>query len=74
MMTMGAILLKNILLDGQPSDIYVDNGLVCNVVSAGATLSAEMPAGTLIMDCTGKASTQRRTACCNKPPGEVTTL
>ena len=55
-MTMGAILLKNILLDGQPSDIYVDNGLVCNVVSAGATLSAEMPAGTLIMDCTGKVA------------------
>ena len=53
---MGAILLKNILLDGQQSDIYIDNGLICSIVRTGEPAGVQEAEGTEVLDCSGKAA------------------
>ncbi len=51
---MGAILLKNIGLDGKRSDIYIDNGKIGRIVTAG---TAGIPGtDTETVDCTGKTA------------------
>ena len=52
---MGKILLKNIILNGSPSDIVVCDGLISTISKAGESALVEA-SGVEIMDCTGKVA------------------
>lgn len=54
---MGAILLKNIVLDGQVSDVFIDGGIIRGIVRAGEPVpGGDMVSGVEVLDCSGKAA------------------
>ncbi len=54
---MGAILLKNIVLDGQVSDVFIDGGIIRGIVRAGEPVpGGDMVSGVEVVDCSGKAA------------------
>lgn len=54
---MGAILLKNIVLDGQVSDVFIDGGTIRGIVRAGEPVpGGDMVSGVEVVDCSGKAA------------------
>lgn len=54
---MGAILLKNIILDGQVSDVFIDGGIIRGIVRAGEPVpGGDMVSGVEVVDCSGKAA------------------
>ena len=48
---MGAILLKNIKVDGSVSDVLLDGGLIAGIVSAGEPVA--VPDGAEVVECHG---------------------
>ena len=50
---MGAILLKNIMKDGVASDVLIEGGRMAKIALSGE--SFDIPSGTEVVDCTGKA-------------------
>lgn len=54
---MGAILLKNIVLDRQVSDVFIDGGIIRGIVRAGEPVpGGDMVSGVEVFDCSGKAA------------------
>ncbi len=54
---MGAILLKNIVLDGQVSDVFINGGIIRGIVRAGEPVpGGDMVSGVEVVDCSGKAA------------------
>ncbi len=54
---MGAILLKNIVLDGQVSDVFIDGGIIRGIVREGEPVpGGDMVSGVEVVDCSGKAA------------------
>lgn len=55
---MDAILLRNILLDGRKSDIFIDGGLIRNIAGAGQMNDMDVSAasGVTVVDCSGRAA------------------
>ncbi len=51
---MGAILLKNIVSEGVPSDILIDGGVIAKIVPADSEMLA--PQGAEVVDCTGRTA------------------
>lgn len=50
---MGTILLKNIVNDGEASDVLIEDGRIAKVALSGE--SFDIPSDTEVVDCTGKA-------------------
>ena len=50
---MRAILLKNIVNDGKASDILIEDGHIVRIALSGE--SFDIPSGTEVVDCSGKA-------------------
>ncbi len=53
---MGAILLRNITLDSQARDIFIDDGLIVRIEPAGSSLSWPLSGNIEFMDCSGKVA------------------
>lgn len=53
---MGAIFLRNITLDGQPRDIFIDGGLVKKIEPAGCGVLWTLSGDVEFMDCSGKVA------------------
>ncbi|MCQ2170104.1 MAG: amidohydrolase [Bacteroidales bacterium] len=53
---MGAILLRNITLDSQARDIFIDNGLIVRIEPAGSSLSWPLSGDIEFMDCSDKVA------------------
>jgi len=49
--------LKNIVLDGQVSDVFIDGGIIRGIVRAGEPVpGGDMVSGVEVVDCSGKAA------------------
>ena len=53
---MGAILLRNITLDSQARDIFIDDGLIVKIEPAGSSLSWPLSGNIEFMDCSDKVA------------------
>ena len=52
---MGKIYLRNIFLNGQLSDMFISNGVICSIMPAGGELK-EVGADVEVVDCEGKTA------------------
>lgn len=54
---MSSILLRNIVCNGSPSDIYIEDNIIRKIVPSGAEPSLQIPAsGVEVVDCQGKTA------------------
>ena len=52
---MGKIYLRNIFLNGQLSDMFISNGVICSIMPAGGEVK-EVGADVEVVDCEGKTA------------------